>query len=206
MGEAKGDGMSATAVLSSLAPWGTPRSCPIVIPRTVIFPNPAEVDAAVASCRAACPPVGLRAFSKDDEVDVFQLLDILPRLYPGGFSWLERRLFDVVHHRAHCTLAVSGRELVGITIETPKPASRMKLSTLWVKPEWRRRGVGSLLLGNATRRWRREGIRAGHVTCDLAVAPVLSGLLSGFAFDAVSVEWERYGTARHEAVFAWLNP
>src|SRR5689334_9991453 len=67
---------------------------------------------------------------------VFDLLRDLPRLYPHGYKWLDRRLSDVLAKKARCTLALLGNLPVGLTIETPKGAHATKLSTIVVDPRY----------------------------------------------------------------------
>jgi GNAT superfamily N-acetyltransferase len=150
-------------------------------------------------------PVQLRPYECEDKDAVVELLKALPDLYPGGDEWLDARLEAVVAGVARCTVAFIGSRAVGTTIESPKSARRLKLSTIWVDPALRGRGVGTTLLSAAASRWHDEGRDEVYVTSDLDVAPAVLGLVAHFGFEPTAIEWSRYGPRRHEAIFGWTR-
>src|SRR3569833_3359205 len=88
----------------------------------------------------------LRKYHPVDESGVMKMLRlVLGSLYPGGGSWLTRRLRDVADKRARFTLALVGNKLVGVLIETPKAGKRVKISTLYVAESERGRGIAGKL-------------------------------------------------------------
>lgn len=149
--------------------------------------------------------IAVAPYLSRDKARVFRLLSFLPVLYPNGLAWLETRLDDVLSGKARCTLAHARSQLAGITIETPKGRYAVKLSTIWVAPEYRGAGVGATLLAASCSGWGRMGIRAAHVTADTRAAQALWPLLWKFGFRFSSVEKARYGEGRDEAVFHWGN-
>jgi GNAT superfamily N-acetyltransferase len=149
--------------------------------------------------------VHLRPYEYEDKHAVVELLKALPGLYPGGDEWLDARLDAVAGGVARCTVAFLGSRAVGTTIESAKSARRLKLSTIWVDPALRGRGVGTTLLSAAASRWRDEGRDEVYVTSDLDVAPAVFGLVAHFGFEPTAIEWSRYGPRRHEAVFGWTR-
>ena len=148
-------------------------------------------------------PIWLRPYADQDRDAVFALLSDLPKLYPGGGAWLERRLGDVRSQKAFCTLAVNALGPIGVTIETPKGANALKLSTIFVGDSSRRLGVGSLLLGRCMRRWLATNVKHVHVTVDQRRAASLQPLLKSSGFEASGVEYDRYGPGRNEVIFRW---
>jgi len=148
-------------------------------------------------------PIWLRPYTDQDRQRVFALLSELPSLYPGGGAWLEKRLGDVRSQKAFCTLAVSAFGPVGVTIETPKGANALKLSTIFVAGSSRRLGVGSLLLGRCVRRWLATKVKHVHVTVDQRRATSLMPLLESSGFECAGVEYDRYGPGRNEVIFRW---
>lgn len=152
---------------------------------------------------AAGAQVSFRPFRPSDRAPVIRLLSILPRLYPGGRAWLERRLDDVLAGRARCTVALGPWGVVGTTIETPKGARRLKLSTIYVHPRFRGLSVGTGLLERCRADWLREGRSVVHVTADARRAPLLLPLFTQFDFKAEALEAARYGPGRDETVFSW---
>jgi GNAT superfamily N-acetyltransferase len=147
----------------------------------------------------------LRQYSHVDRASVTELLRFLPTLYPNGDSWLQRRLTDAEQGKARCTLAVSrnsGR-LAGLTIETPKGNASVKLSTIYVRPEYRGRAIGTLLLQRARERWIQSDITSTYVTVDESRRQSLSSLLRSNNFVLGAVEPGRYAADRTEYVYLW---
>jgi hypothetical protein len=60
------------------------------------------------------------------------LLPALGEKYPGGCTWLERRLYDVSAGRAFLLAAHFGGAVAALAIETPKGLHIRKLSTFVV--------------------------------------------------------------------------
>lgn len=147
--------------------------------------------------------IALAPYRIRDKGAVFRLLAILPRLYPRGHTWLDARLDDAAAGDARCTLAYIDNILAGVTIETPKGPDRLKLSTIWVAPWARNRGIGTALLDAAHGRWIREARDEVLLTADVNRAPGVHALAARFGFQHLAVEWERYGPDRHEAIFRW---
>lgn len=145
----------------------------------------------------------LRSFTRYDRASVFSLLSFLPTLYPKGSSWLDSRLDDVLTGRARCTLAVTPWEVAGVTIETPKGAKRLKLSTIYVNPRFRGLGVGASLLRHCKAKWEQEGLSGVHVTADTRRLDALLPLLTSHSFSVTAIDKERYGPNRDEMIFNW---
>jgi GNAT superfamily N-acetyltransferase len=147
----------------------------------------------------------VRPFSNADRASVFELLSILPTLYPKGTNWLDRRLNDVLFGKARCTLAVTAwGQPIGVTIETPKEAYRLKLSTIYVHPAFRGLGIGTALLSNCYTVWLREELRQVYVTAASHVSETLYSSIRQFGFCVKAVAPNRYGIDRDEIVFDWL--
>ena len=151
------------------------------------------------------PTIALRPFRPSDRADVTSLLTDLPALYPKGAKWLQRRLDDVVENRARCTLAVCGSAILGATIETPKGTKQTKLSTIFVRPALRRRGVGSLLMEDCRRRWDLSDLDDVIVTVACTRLPEVTPLFVRTGFEMVAIEQARYGDERDEAVLRWCG-
>ena len=110
--------------------------------------------------------ISVRNYQHDDKVAVRDLLVEIPTIYPGGLAWLERRLDDVEQRKAQCMVALDRNVLVGVTIDSPKGRFQSKLSTIYVADQFRRKGVGSLLLASCVTQWIRKDIERVHVTVD----------------------------------------
>lgn len=151
------------------------------------------------------PTIALRRFKPSDRADVTSLLTDLPALYPEGAKWLQRRLDDVIENRARCTLAVCHTAILGATIETPKGIRHMKLSTIFVRPAVRKRGVGSLLIDDCRRRWELSDLDDVTVTVAWMRLPEVTPLFRRAGFEMVAIEQARYGNERDEAVLRWCG-
>ena len=123
--------------------------------------------------------------------------------YPGGDAWLRRRLADAEHGRARCHLQWDGGSVAGVAIETPKGPGRLKLSTLWIAPGARGRGLGRVLVDHCAKGWRRDGIDRVHVTVGEDALPEIAGVLRPHGFALVAREPDRYGPGRDESVLVW---
>ena len=145
-------------------------------------------------------PARLVDYRSVDRDEVVRLLSGLPLLYAGAHEWLDRRLNDVVCRTASCTLARVGNQLAGIAIVTPKAGARVKLSTLFVAPEFRRRGLGDRLVRRCWNRWVLDGVCAAHVTVRIGREDALHSLLAPFGFSFVTRAANRYGVDQHEFV------
>jgi GNAT superfamily N-acetyltransferase len=132
---------------------------------------------------------------------VFKLLGFLPALYPGSFEWLDRRLEQILEGKGRCTVVNLSGRIAGITIESPKTARTVKLSTIFVDAHFRGRRVGTALLADCCNRWRQELVKSCHVTADYRIARDLSPLLKQFSFKETAMLMNRYGPGRHEVVF-----
>jgi len=125
------------------------------------------------------------------------------RAYPGGNAWLARRLDEVLAGEAGCNLSRDSWGLRAITIETPKGHGQLKLSTFWVAPRVRGRGLGTALLHRSRRRWLRDELEKVWVTVCPDGYQDLSAMLPRHGFLETATEMDRYGENRPEAIFIW---
>jgi ribosomal protein S18 acetylase RimI-like enzyme len=96
-----------------------------------------------------------------------------------------------------------GGRLAGAAIETPKGEHLVKLSTFWVAPWARRRGVGSQLLGRLVLRWQQADLESAWVTMGLYESDDLMGLMVPHGFEAIGLALDRYHQGRAELVLGW---
>jgi len=144
-----------------------------------------------------------RAYEARDESWVFETLSFLPELYPGGHTWLDRRLHEVLDKKARCTIVLFSTVRAGLLIESPKAKGTLKISTIWVDPRFRHYGAGSYVLNQARARWIREGMSYVYVTADLATAALILPLFQRTGFKTEAISYERYGEQRDELVLSW---
>lgn len=134
--------------------------------------------------------------------DLVRLLSVLPTLYPRGDAWLHRRLADVARGDAQCRVVTFGGEICGAAILTPKRPRITKLSTLYVAPAARRRGLGSDLIDEVLRDLDGSGNQEVYVTVAHHLSGPLTTLLRPRGFTATALEYHRYGLDRHELVLS----
>lgn len=145
----------------------------------------------------------LRPYMPSDKPTLFRLLHVVDIRYPGGLSWLNRRLDDVRDGGARCTVAISAGVIVAAMIETPKGQGHVKLSTVWVDPLFRRRGIGTLLFERAIRRWCREGVESAWFTVGLRYCDDLVRVVRPFGFELMGLDAYRYWDDDCELVLGW---
>ncbi len=145
----------------------------------------------------------LRPYIPSDKRTLLRLLHMLDIRYPCGLSWLDRRLDDVRDGRARCTVAISAGVIVAAMIETPKGQGHVKLSTVWVDPLFRRRGIGTRLFETAIRRWCREAVESAWFTVGLRYCDDLVRVVRPFGFELVGLAAYRYWEDDCELVLSW---
>jgi GNAT superfamily N-acetyltransferase len=145
----------------------------------------------------------IRRLDASDVPAVLTLLHEIPSLYPNGAEWLPARLDCALRGDARCSLASLGNDIVGVTIESPKAHNRVKLSTIFVAPPARRKGIGSTLLASCISRWVRNGIQSAHVTVAAARSATLDPILRANGFRFETLKRNLYGAGRDELIYAW---
>ena len=93
-------------------------------------------------------------------------LGVLGLRYPNGLDWLERRLDDIESGRAQLWQAGLGKFASGWAIVTPKGLHEAKLSTIFVSPAARGKGLGSGLIHAVSADLRQREIFNARVTVD----------------------------------------
>jgi ribosomal protein S18 acetylase RimI-like enzyme len=154
--------------------------------------------------RLPFPPFELRPLYRSDVKQAIRLLrPTLDQLYPKGALLFERRLGEVLVGKASSTVVCFNGRVVGLATEVPKGDRRLKISTLWIHPQVRRRGLGFVLAGFLTQRWLRATVSSVHITVAYDRLPPLHGLLGIFGFRGIAIEKGRYGVGRDEAILRW---
>jgi ribosomal protein S18 acetylase RimI-like enzyme len=133
------------------------------------------------------------------------LAPVLANAYPGGDQWLSQRLDDIEDGRASARLIDAGSVLAAVAIETPKLPGQVKLSTLWVEPDLRGRGLGHELLRHCTARWAAAGICKAWITANPDAVNAVGALVVRHGFALTARERDRYGPGRDEWVFHWTS-
>lgn len=153
------------------------------------------------SARSSSP---VRWFEPSDRSQVVRLLAVLPTLYPGGSDWLQQRLDDSLLGRTGCVVVedAQAQSLSAVAIMTPKVGGAVKLSTFYVAPDLRHRGIGRLLLNALLSYWRPQVQNEIYVTVAHHVEPALRRLIEPAGFNRIAFEENRYGPGRHEVVWS----
>ena len=128
------------------------------------------------------------------------LLDVLPSLYPGGATWVRRRLDDALDGSADCRVARLGERVCGVYILTPKPSGALKFSTIYVADWARGRRIGPRLIDDALASPRALLSTETYITVAQQNAESLTPLLLRRGFTETALERNRYGVGRHEIV------
>jgi ribosomal protein S18 acetylase RimI-like enzyme len=152
--------------------------------------------------RAASEPVLVRHGAGIEFRRATALLSGCSQLYPGFEHWLDMRTLEVTLGQAQCVVAMIHQRPVGICINTPKTATRHKLSTVYVDPTARCRGIGRRMLTEQARSWYRQGVTNYYVTVREDRAEALARLCWYIEMQPVAFERDRYGNGEHEIVLA----
>ncbi|KRC51875.1 hypothetical protein ASE16_02050 [Leifsonia sp. Root227] len=103
--------------------------------------------------------------------------------------------------RAVARIARVDGELAGVSLGVMKPSGRFKISTLFVAPNARKRGVGSQLLIEMLDAGQNYGAVETYITGATTVRAHLVPLLCRAGFRLIATEPNRYGEGRDEDVF-----
>jgi N-acetylglutamate synthase-like GNAT family acetyltransferase len=133
---------------------------------------------------------------------VFDLLSFLPDLYPQSFDWLERRLTDIERKHAYCTIALINHRISGILIDTPKGIRTAKISTLFVRDQACRSGLGSRLFEASARRWYAADVDSVYITVAGLKQRRIDAFLRSNQFVQSANLPDRYGPGRNEIVYS----
>jgi predicted transcriptional regulator/GNAT superfamily N-acetyltransferase len=150
-------------------------------------------------------PVGasVRPYLASDRPMVTRALQSLPALYPNGRRWLRQRLDDAEVGAALVLLMYANHMLVGVLIETPKGLRSRKLSTLWVRPSHRGRGIGAGVLRRRMDAWRAAHLDEVYCTVPLVPGNGALACLLKVGFEVTAVAKDRYTVDRDEAILTW---
>jgi ribosomal protein S18 acetylase RimI-like enzyme len=143
-----------------------------------------------------------RLVDRPERSEVTRLLRRLGRSYPGGLTWLDRRLDDVEAGRAVLWQAMRGPDLAGLALCTPKGAHQEKLSTFMVDPRFRREGLGRALIGRLQTSWSDRDIDEVRMTVDSQDAATW-GFFQAHGFEPVGGASVDYGGGRIDLVLRW---
>jgi GNAT superfamily N-acetyltransferase len=148
------------------------------------------------------PNILIRSYRTEDRDGVFGLLSFLPDLYPQSFDWLERRLADIERKHAYCTIALINYRIAGILIDTPKGVRTSKISTLFVREQACRIGLGSRLFEASARRWYADGVDSIYITVASLKQQRIDAFLRSNVFIQSANLPDRYGPGRNEFVYS----
>ena len=143
-----------------------------------------------------------RSYIPGDRRSVVRLLADLDRKYPGGLSWLDKRLNDVDLGRAYADLLIVRSRIAAVSIVTPKGRRRSKLSTFFVCPAYRKHGLGTRLIKVLEYRWQSEDLEEVIVTVNRN-DPDTAGFFSNHHFSKMASAVVSYGEGRWDHVMRW---
>lgn len=133
-----------------------------------------------------------------------QIGGLVEALYPQGGARLLNRLEDAVAGYATAYVVDDGTGCpIALAAQVEKGRGTAKLSTFWVSPFRRRRGVGTALLNSIVSHWQRLEYDQTHVTVRLSRSLELESLLRPAGFNHLGIAQHRYGESQHELVLGW---
>ncbi|MBP2161249.1 MULTISPECIES: GNAT family N-acetyltransferase [Asticcacaulis] len=134
--------------------------------------------------------------------DVAHLLPDFGAKYPGGWSWLEKKLASTHSDSTNLWLLVDDAKIFALAIESLKQVRTRKLSTFVVASDRRGIGYGRCLLRHLQDEWCRRDVEQVHVTIDETDLATQSFFVRNhFTVDRGACV--RYGARRLDTVFRW---
>lgn len=129
---------------------------------------------------------------------------VVDLLYPQGASKLLHRLESALngYATAHVVAAPNTRP-VALAAETAKESRNVKLSTFWVHPSMRQKGIGGLLLDNRIKEWTLSERDGAVVTVRECRASDLERLFIPRGFSRIATEIDKYGEGQNEVILKW---
>jgi ribosomal protein S18 acetylase RimI-like enzyme len=132
------------------------------------------------------------------------LLTSIAERYPNFPIWLERKTRDIQRHQATATAAFANHgEIIGVIIESYKNQERSKISTIYVRPDFRSLGIGSYLLASHLTRSIAEGRRLFYTTFDSSLDADMGGFMKYMGFIPSASHCDRYRTSAIERVYTY---
>lgn len=127
-------------------------------------------------------------------------------LYPQGAAKLQERLEDALNGYAvaHVVRTRRSSRAIALASEVQKGSSGTKLSTFWVHPVMRGRGVGRALLGHRIDDWRRAATPLVTVTVREERSPELERLFLPHGFNRAALVTDLYGETKSEVILQWV--
>lgn len=175
----------------------------------VLSVSSAALDMDGAAGRLPTLPVTVRPVRANDLAHLMvRVGPLVEGLYPQGAAKLLARLEDSINGYATAHVAVSrlSANPLALASEVAKGKRATKVSTFWVDPETRRRGVGAQLLDSRIEAWLRSGQERVVVTVRESRAVELQSLFVPRGFERLALDLHRYGQDRSEVVLQWRPP
>jgi GNAT superfamily N-acetyltransferase len=131
---------------------------------------------------------------------------LVDALYPAGAARLFCRLEDALAgHATAYVVATRADTPIALAAEAPKGGQARKLSTFWVSPVWRRRGIGSKLIAHRVHSWLSQEVISVHVTVRQKRSLELIALLGPWGFGSAFIDLDRYGEGENELILIWRS-
>lgn len=126
---------------------------------------------------------------------------VVEELYPQGAKKLVSRLDETLwgYADAHVMRTPKGTP-IALAAEVSKGLRRVKLSTFWIHPLYRGRGLGRALLRHRMEDWQRGGVTSIFVTVREQHASELERLFIPQGFVRVATVPHLYGEGKSEVI------
>lgn len=131
-----------------------------------------------------------------------QALACIDAKYPGGLSWLERKLDAAGRGGCEILALEYDGQPVAWAVISPKGRFRRKLSTFLVEDYARHCGIGHTFLEKLKSRWHQTHVDRVHVTVDVLDLDTQRFFLSA-GFSAPACPRIRYGGEREDLLLIW---
>ncbi|WP_417824577.1 GNAT family N-acetyltransferase [Thalassospira lucentensis] len=128
-------------------------------------------------------------------------LGAIREVYPGGSEWLDQSLKMEVKETYVLALLSPLNELAGAAILKKKYLRSMKICTFYIRPQFRKLGIGQRAVREICLRSFDSGFDHLYVTYSKNHASCVGGFLEDNGFEYQSEIYDKYSVGDSEIVF-----
>jgi predicted GNAT family acetyltransferase len=143
----------------------------------------------------------VRTIESSELPGVTESLPELQARYPNFGSWVEKKAVEIANRQAQAYVASIAGENAGFALVTDKGQGVRKISTLFIKENFRRLGVGPRLLFGVIERAARDKTEKLYITLSEELRGKLEPLLDQYGFSVEGVSARRY--REHSWEWVW---
>jgi ribosomal protein S18 acetylase RimI-like enzyme len=154
--------------------------------------QPKDFEAIASELRSEPITFVVRSIQANELPGVTETLPELEARYPNFGDWVQGKAVEIARNDAAAYVASIGGENAGFALVTNKGPGVRKISTLFIKEDFRRMGVGPRLVFGVIERAARDKIEKLYITLSEDLREKLEPLLDQYGFSVEGVSARRY--------------